>query len=67
MRGREVGGPEADRVVSPDDGVETVADSGRVEYRTGRGREGLPAVMAVAHQEPGAASMAEENSGPVAR
>ena len=61
------GGSRADGVIGSDDGVETVANGGRVEYRTGRCREGLPAVVAVPQQCAGAAGVAEEDSGPVAR
>jgi hypothetical protein len=63
----KIGCPEQVRVVRSDDGVKTVTDGGRVEYRTGRGRERLPAVLTVTHHKASAASMAEKDSGPVAR
>jgi hypothetical protein len=63
----EVSGPKADSVIAPDDGVKTIADGGRIEYRASRSREGLPAALAVARQQQAAvASVAQENRRPVA-
>ena len=63
----EIGSPEPDGVFGSDDCIETVANSGRVEYGTRRCCEGLPAVVAVPQQCAAAAGVAEEDSGPVAR
>jgi hypothetical protein len=62
----EVSGPKADSVIAPDDGVQTVADGGRIEYRTRRGSEGLPAALAVGCQQAAVASVTQENRRPVA-